>query len=186
MSVGEAYVKIISQTDNFAIWHARSGHVGYQMLQHISSKKLLDGLPTLKNVCEDVICQRCQYGKFHLLPFKRSSNQRTTMFELIHTDLMGPIITPRYSRYRYVMVLVDDYTRFTVFLSWLHDKSLPRELWVEAIQCGFHVINRVDPWPGTKKSPFKILYCQKTNVNYFPVFGYVFYVHIPRTNRTKT
>ncbi|KAK3042376.1 hypothetical protein RJ639_002422 [Escallonia herrerae] len=57
MSAGEAYVKKTSQTNNAAIWHARLGHVGYQLLQHISSKKLVDGMPTLKNVRVDVICQ---------------------------------------------------------------------------------------------------------------------------------
>ncbi|KAF7841358.1 Retrovirus-related Pol polyprotein from transposon TNT 1-94 [Senna tora] len=91
--VGEAYVKKTSQIDNASIWHARSGHVGYQLLQQISSKGLVDGMPTLKNVCEDVICQGCQYGKSHRLPFKNSSNQRSEMFELVHTDLMGPIKT---------------------------------------------------------------------------------------------
>ncbi|KAJ4979588.1 hypothetical protein NE237_010368 [Protea cynaroides] len=56
MSVGEAYVKRTSQTDSATIWHARLGHLGYQMLQQISSKKLMDGLPTLKDVHENVIC----------------------------------------------------------------------------------------------------------------------------------
>ncbi|KAM3338762.1 hypothetical protein P3S68_030848 [Capsicum galapagoense] len=83
MSTGEAYVKKTSQTDSAKIWHARLGHVGYQMLQQISSRKLVDGMPTLKNVREDVIY------------------------------LMVPIRTPSYSGHRYVMVLVDDHSRFT-------------------------------------------------------------------------
>ncbi|KAF7843755.1 hypothetical protein G2W53_000660 [Senna tora] len=29
---GEAYVKKTSQTDNAAIWDARLGHIGYQLL----------------------------------------------------------------------------------------------------------------------------------------------------------
>ncbi|PHT64859.1 hypothetical protein T459_29284 [Capsicum annuum] len=40
MSTGEAYVKKTSQTDSAAIWHARLGHVGYQILQQISSRNL--------------------------------------------------------------------------------------------------------------------------------------------------
>ncbi|KAK3001904.1 LOW QUALITY PROTEIN: hypothetical protein RJ639_022194 [Escallonia herrerae] len=122
MSAGEAYVKKTSQTNNAAIWHARLGHVGYQLLQQISSKKLVDGMPTLKNVREDVICQGCQYGKSHRLPFKRSSNQRSTLFELVHADLMGPTRTPSYSGHRYVMVLVDDHSRFT-WVKFFKEKS---------------------------------------------------------------
>ena len=67
------------------------------MLQQISSKQLVDGMPTLNNVGEDVICEGCQYGKSHRLPFKRSSNQRTMMFELVHIVSMGPKRTPSYS-----------------------------------------------------------------------------------------
>ncbi|KAK3001833.1 hypothetical protein RJ639_022241 [Escallonia herrerae] len=119
---GEAYVKKTSQTDNAAIWHARLGHVGYQLLQQISSKKLVDGMPTLKNVREDVICQGCQFGKSHRLPFKRSSNQRSTLLELVHTDLMGPTRTPSYSGHSYVMVLVDDHSRFT-WVKFFKEKS---------------------------------------------------------------
>ncbi|KAL0388999.1 UNVERIFIED_CONTAM: hypothetical protein Scaly_0257000 [Sesamum calycinum] len=48
MSVGETYVKKTSQMDSAATRHARLGHMGYQMLQQIFSKGLLDGLPTLK------------------------------------------------------------------------------------------------------------------------------------------
>lgn len=54
-------------------------------------------MPSLKNVREYVICQGCQYGKSHRLPYKRLSNQRARMFELVHTDLMGPTRTPSYS-----------------------------------------------------------------------------------------
>ncbi|KAH0665267.1 hypothetical protein KY290_027537 [Solanum tuberosum] len=52
MSAGEAYVKKTSQIDNAAICHARLGHLGYQMLQKISSDKFLDGMPPLKNAQE--------------------------------------------------------------------------------------------------------------------------------------
>ncbi|KAJ7962110.1 Retrovirus-related Pol polyprotein from transposon TNT 1-94 [Quillaja saponaria] len=50
MSVGEAYVKKTSQTDRAAIWHARLGHLSYQLLQEISLKKLVEGISALQNV----------------------------------------------------------------------------------------------------------------------------------------
>ncbi|GJY50843.1 retrovirus-related pol polyprotein from transposon TNT 1-94 [Tanacetum coccineum] len=207
LSAGEAYVKKTSQNDSAAIWHARLGHIGYQLLQQISSKRLLEGIPVLQHVREDVICQGCQFGKSHRLPFQKSVNRKSTMFELVHTDLMGPMKPSSYSGYCYVMVLVDDFSKYTwvkflkeksealkVFVefknkwkrslgrkfsayevtmemtcpgtpqqngvserklahltsmsrSWLHDKSLPRELWAEAIKCASYVINRLPPWP---------------------------------------
>ncbi|KAL7149914.1 hypothetical protein ABFS83_05G073000 [Erythranthe nasuta] len=93
MSDGETYVKKTSQTENAAIWHACLGHICYQMLLQICSKKLINGVPTLKSVREDVIRQGCQYGKSHRLPFRRSTNRRSSSFELVHKDLMGPTRT---------------------------------------------------------------------------------------------
>ena len=58
MAVGEAYVKKTSQTDSTTIWHARLGHLGYQLLRQICSKKLVDGLPALQNIYEDVVLSR--------------------------------------------------------------------------------------------------------------------------------
>lgn len=111
MAVGEAYVKKTSLVDSVTIWHARLGHLGYQLLRQICSKKLVDGLPALQNIHKDVICQGCQFGKSHRLPFQRSTNCRSTMFELVHTDLMGPTKTS-YSGFQYAMVLVDDFSRY--------------------------------------------------------------------------
>ncbi|XP_071742583.1 uncharacterized protein [Rutidosis leptorrhynchoides] len=122
LSAGEAYVKKTSQTDNGAIWHARLGHVGYQMLKKIFSHKLVDGIPQLKNVREEVICQGCQYGKSHRLPYKKSTNRKQGLLDLIHTDLMGPTRTTSYSGHCYVMVLIDDYSRFT-WVKFLKEKS---------------------------------------------------------------
>ncbi|KAH0639737.1 hypothetical protein KY285_036323 [Solanum tuberosum] len=113
MAVGEAYVKKTSQTNSATIWHARLGHLGYQLLRQICSKKLVDGLSTLQNIHKDVVCQSCQFGESHRLPFQRSTNRRSTMFEFVRTDLMGPTKTTSYSCFRYVMVLVDDFSRYT-------------------------------------------------------------------------
>lgn len=85
---------------------------------------------TLKNVCEDMICQGCQYGKSHHLPFKGSSNQRSTLFELVHTDLMGHMKTSSYSGQHYVMVLVDDHSKFT-WVKFLKQKSEALSKYVE-------------------------------------------------------
>ena len=122
MSAGEAYVKKTSQTESATIWHARLGHLGYQLLQQISCKKLVDGIPALQNVHEGVICQGCQFSKPHRLPFMKSPNRKSTMFELVHTYLMRPTKTLSYSGCRYVMVFVDDFSRYT-WVKFLKEKS---------------------------------------------------------------
>ena len=112
MKAGEAFVKKTSQIGNATIWHAWLGYLGYQMLKIISSKKLLDGLLTLKYIQEDVTCQGCQYGKAHRLHFKSSSNRKMNYFKSIHIDLIGSTRTSSYSGYHYNMLFVDDHLRY--------------------------------------------------------------------------
>lgn len=111
MSAVETYVQKTSRSDSASIWHARLGHVGYQMLQQICSKKLLNGVPDIKGVNKGVVCQGCQYGKSHVLPFNNSKNRRKNPFELVHADLMGPTKTPSYNEFHYIVVIVDDFSR---------------------------------------------------------------------------
>ena len=93
--------------------HARLGHVGYQLLEKISTKRLLGGVPFLKEIHQDVVCSGCQYGKSHRLPFPNSRNRASVVLELVHSNLIGPIRIPSYVGFQYVMIIVDDFSRFT-------------------------------------------------------------------------
>lgn len=53
MTASEAFVENTSRNDRASIWHARLGHIGYQLLQQISSKKLLEGIPDLERIHHD-------------------------------------------------------------------------------------------------------------------------------------
>ena len=105
------------------LWDARLSHVGYQLLQKICTKKLLDGVPFFKEIHQDVVCLGCQYGKSHCLPFSNSKNRATTALQLVHSYLMGPTRTPNYYGFHYVMVLVDDFSRFTWVFFFEHESE---------------------------------------------------------------
>ncbi|KAM7491750.1 hypothetical protein LguiA_034671 [Lonicera macranthoides] len=72
LSASEAYIEKTGQNANASIWHARLRHIGYQLLQKISRKGLLDGVPLFKEIRQGVVCPGCQYGKSHRLPFLKS------------------------------------------------------------------------------------------------------------------
>ncbi|KAA8532301.1 hypothetical protein F0562_032334 [Nyssa sinensis] len=82
LSASDAYVEKTGQNASVTLWHARLGHVGYQLLQKISTKKLLDGVPLFKEIHQDVICPGCQYGKSHRFPFPNSKNRATAALQL--------------------------------------------------------------------------------------------------------
>ncbi|KAK3023537.1 hypothetical protein RJ639_044891 [Escallonia herrerae] len=193
MSAVEAYVEKTSRNDGASIWHARLGHVGYQMLQQISSKKLVDGIPVIKDPPKGVVCQGCQYGKSHILHFKKSSNRKKISFELVHADLMGPTRTLSYSGFRYMMVIVDDFSIYSwvyflnekneAFSKFLEFESTIKREFGSKIRC-LRTDNGGEFMSGIK-SPFELLYNVKPDVSHLRVFGSICFVHVSKSDRTK-
>lgn len=94
-----------------ARWHARLGHMGRESMRRMISKELVMGIPKIK--IDKDICSSCLLGKQTRHPFPQATMFRAKkVLELIHGDLCGPIspITP--SKKRYILVLIDDYSRY--------------------------------------------------------------------------
>ena len=85
LSDSDEYIKKVTHNASSTLWHARLGHVGFQLLQKISTKQLLDGVPIFKDIQDDEICPGCQYGKSHRLSFISSKNRASTVLKLIHS-----------------------------------------------------------------------------------------------------
>ena len=58
----------------------------------------------------------CLFGKMHNLPFPNSQFTASSPFELVHSDLWGPAPVNSVNGFRYYILFVDHYTRFT----WLY------------------------------------------------------------------
>ena len=50
LSTSDEYIKKVGHNASSTLWHARLGHVGSQLLQKISTKQLLDGVPVFKDI----------------------------------------------------------------------------------------------------------------------------------------
>nr|GFC50293.1 retrovirus-related Pol polyprotein from transposon TNT 1-94 [Tanacetum cinerariifolium] len=98
------------------LWHRRLSHLNFDTINLLSKNDIVVGLPKLKFV-KDHLCSYCELGKakrksFHtkLTP---SSKKR---LHLLHMDLCGPMRVASINGKRYVLVIVDDYSRYT----WTH------------------------------------------------------------------
>ncbi|KAL0408223.1 UNVERIFIED_CONTAM: Retrovirus-related Pol polyprotein from transposon RE2 [Sesamum radiatum] len=116
LSASDEYVKRTGKNESSILWHARLDHVGFQLLQKISTDNLLDGVPNFKNIQRGEICSGCQYEKSHRFPFSYSRNRASAALQFFHSDLLGPTRTSSYTGLTYVMVIVDDFSRF----SWVY------------------------------------------------------------------
>lgn len=72
---------------------------------------LVHGLPHIEHA--DELCDACLAGKQRRLPFLEKARYRAQKpLELVHGDLCGPITPATPGGRRYILLLVNDYSRF--------------------------------------------------------------------------
>ena len=89
-------------------------------LNKLVTKELVIRLPKLKFE-KDKFCDACQKGK-QVRVFFKSKNivSTTTLLELLHMDLFSPCRTMSFGGNYFILVIVDDYSRFTWTLFLAH------------------------------------------------------------------
>lgn len=105
------------------LWHHRLGHISTARVSQLQSQKMVGGIPQ-HNPTHISSCRACLHGKQTRKPFKSNipAYRASSVLELIHTDICGPISPPTHSGCRYFMVLIDDFSRYTIIFL-LHYKS---------------------------------------------------------------
>ncbi|CAM8911389.1 unnamed protein product [Rhodiola kirilowii] len=112
----------LSKTEEMYLWHQRMGHVNLRTVQKIASGGLVRGIPKVQGELS-IVCGDCQIGKQIKVPHKSTTQINTHRpLELLHIDLMGPMQVESYSWKRYVLVCVDDFSKFT-WSCFLQEKS---------------------------------------------------------------
>ncbi|GJY55485.1 retrovirus-related pol polyprotein from transposon TNT 1-94, partial [Tanacetum coccineum] len=181
------------------LWHRRLSHLNFGTINDLTKHDLVDGLPKFK-YGKDHLCYACEQGKS-----KKSSHppkvvpSNHSKLELLHMDLCGPMRVASINENKYILVIVDDYSRFT----WLnynakvhknatlkahYDKlgimqqfsvaRMPQQnefLWAEAVSTACFTQNRSIIHTRYNKTPYELLHSRKPNVEYFHVFGSLCY-----------
>nr|GEW17814.1 putative reverse transcriptase domain-containing protein [Tanacetum cinerariifolium] len=97
---------------SFELWHCRLGHVSYDT---ISSLNKLGCLSVTSVLPTPRLCSSCQLSKSKHLPFDLNFKRASHILHLIHCDLWGPSPVTSMDGYRYYVIFVDDFSRFTWF-----------------------------------------------------------------------
>ena len=74
------------------------------------------------NKCNSFSCTHCLSGKIHRLPFRTSKFTAHSPLELVHSDVWGPTPVSSINEFKYYVLFVDQYTRFT-WIYFLKHKS---------------------------------------------------------------
>ena len=102
-----AYIRLLTNEEKVMYYHETFAHVNFQNLKLLDEK-----LGTNTNTNQD--CYTCVKAKIKELPFKSGEIKSTRPLQLVHTDLSGSINIPNRHRFRYFILLIDDYSRFRV------------------------------------------------------------------------
>nr|GEZ05972.1 hypothetical protein [Tanacetum cinerariifolium] len=80
---------------------------------HLPKNDIVVGLPKLKFV-KDHLCSSCELGKAKRKSFQTKITPSSKRhLQLLHIDLCSPMRVASINRKRYVLVIVDDYSRYT-------------------------------------------------------------------------
>ncbi|GJX99366.1 putative ribonuclease H-like domain-containing protein [Tanacetum coccineum] len=95
------------------LWHHRLSYLNFGAINHLAGHGLVRGLPKLKFE-NDHLCSACALGKSTKKPHKsKSEDTNQEKLYLLHMDLCGPMRVASVNGKKYILVIVDDYSRFT-------------------------------------------------------------------------
>ncbi|KAI3715526.1 hypothetical protein L6452_22511 [Arctium lappa] len=114
-------------------WHRRLTHHNFRSIAKLQRQGLVKGLPKLRFE-KDSLCSACEMGKMKRSSFKsKSESSISSALELLYMDLCGPMRTTSINGKKYVLVMIDDYSRYT-WLEFLRNKSDAPELIIAFIK----------------------------------------------------
>nr|GEV72631.1 hypothetical protein [Tanacetum cinerariifolium] len=121
------FVKDLYEMIYSPLWHRRLSHLNFDYINLLSKKDVVIGLPKLKYV-KDQLCSSCE-----VIKAKRSSFKTKTVpsskgrLNLLHIDLCAPMRVASINGMKYILVIVDDYSRYTWTL-FLRSKDETQEI----------------------------------------------------------
>lgn len=148
------------------LWHKRFCHVNNKSIEELRQKNFVRGLEYHKIASE--LCHGCCIGKSTKVSSKRiNGRQSKGILELVHSDLCGPMPVKSLGGSRYIMTLIDDYSRRTT-VYFLKNKN-------EVVHYVKSFINKVERDKNLKIKRFRtdngLEYCNKELQDFFDKLG---------------
>ncbi|KAL5858125.1 hypothetical protein ACOSQ3_005583 [Xanthoceras sorbifolium] len=122
----------LSDSDVTRLWHMRLGHMSERGLSELSRRGLLCGQSTSKLD----FCEHCIFGKQKRVSFSTAIHRTKGTLDYIHSDLWGPARVPSKGGARYMLILIDDYSRkvWVYFLKHKNDVFATFKQWKALVE----------------------------------------------------
>nr|GEU92878.1 ribonuclease H-like domain-containing protein [Tanacetum cinerariifolium] len=171
------------------IWHRRLSHLNLGAINHLARQGLVRGLPKLKFE-KDHLCSVCAMGKSkkksHKTKYEDTNQEK---LYLLHMDLCGPMRVESVNGKKYILIIVDDYFRFT-WVKFLRSKDeapdfiikflkmiqvLLKVLVRQAVATACYTQNRSIIRLCHGKTPYELLHNKLPDLSFLYVFGALCY-----------
>ena len=176
MTKNTEYANVITETGNIDLWHQRFGHTNFNTIFQLANSKSIKGInisskpPT--SPCETCVVNKQTRGKYPI-----STTKSTKPLEIIHSDVCGPMRTISSGGARYMVLFIDDYSRYT-YIDFLTTKDQVFSAFVKYR----HLVENIH------ESKIKALrtdgggeYCSNVFQNYLETNGIIHQVSAPYT-----
>ncbi|GJV18632.1 retrovirus-related pol polyprotein from transposon TNT 1-94 [Tanacetum coccineum] len=115
------------------LWHRRLNHLNFGTINDLARKDLVRGLTRLK-FQKDHLCSACQLGKSKKHTHTpKTKNTNLEVLNTIHMDLCGPMRVQTINGKKYILVIVDDYSRF-IWVKFLRSKDETPEVVIKFLK----------------------------------------------------
>ncbi|GKE70311.1 putative ribonuclease H-like domain-containing protein [Tanacetum coccineum] len=164
------------------LWHRHLSNLNFRAINHLARHGLVRGLPNLKFE-KDHLCFSCALGKSTKKPHKpKSKDINQEKLYLLHMDLCGPMQVASVNGKKYILVIIDDYSRFT-WVKCLRSKdeapafiiNFLKMIQAEAVATACYTQNRSMIRRRHGKTPYELLHNKPPDLSYLHVFGALCY-----------
>ena len=109
------HVNIAKEHSNLKLWHYRYGHLGMDNVNiKLMKGEMVQGMDRVMDGESDSVCEGCIMDKQHRRKYPSGVAKRATEpFEMVHSDICGPMSVNSIGGSRYFVTFIDDYTRYT-------------------------------------------------------------------------
>nr|GEU80090.1 hypothetical protein [Tanacetum cinerariifolium] len=115
------------------LWHRCLSHINFNTIKLLSKYDIVTGLSKLKFI-KVHLCSSCELG----IAKRKSFNTKATTsskrwLQILHMDLCGPIRVESFNGKKYVLIIVDDYSRYT-WTRFLRSKNETLEILIDFLK----------------------------------------------------
>ncbi|GJV96214.1 retrovirus-related pol polyprotein from transposon TNT 1-94 [Tanacetum coccineum] len=176
------------------LWHPCLSHLNFGAINHLARHGLVCGLPRLKFE-KDHLCSACAMGKSKKQSHKpKSEDTNQEKLYLLHMDLCGPMRVASVNRKKYILVIVNDYSRLNATVRSIRTDNgtefvnqTPRDYDEQAdpVATACYTQNRSGIRRRHGKTPYELLHDRKPALSYLHVFGALCYPNNDSENLSK-